>query len=186
MLCYDSVAFLKQPFGPVPVVTETKVSTDSWTVIPLRVRSASFFCASVAAWTMKVLQNNTVISDRQDLGSLPNWSEQRPQNYTDRGGLTGDQRSQLFPQRSKTWETSGCSAKLCAAQWGRSSASSLWHSHGAWLSFAVTSSGAVLKCKSGKSEHFICYIVHTSRYLEAKQKLQRETTSAGLFVVPPL
>lgn len=33
---------------------------------------------------------------------------------------------------------------------------------------------------------YLLHIVHTSRYLEAKQKLQRETTSAGLFVVPPL
>lgn len=157
MLCYDSIAFLKQPFCPVLDVTETKMSTDSWTVIPLRVQSASFFCSSVAAWTMKVLQNDTVISDRHDLGSLSNWPEQRPQNYTDRGGLIGDQRSQLFPpERSETWETLRCSVKRCAAQWGRSSTSSLWHSHGAWLSLAVTSSGAVLKCKSRKSEHFIC------------------------------
>lgn len=114
--------------------------------------------SSASCWsvTVKVLQNNSY--QWQAWPWFPvklTWAEV-PELYRQR---RSQRRPTLpaLPHRSEIRETSQCSAQRCAAQWGRSSASSLWHSHGAWLSLAVTSSGAVLNCKSRKSEPFICY-----------------------------
>lgn len=161
---------------------QTKMSTDSWTVITLRVRAASVVCILLVCRCM-------------DYESIAKWHSYQWQawlwfpvklTWAETPELPRQRRSQRRPtlpaltQRSEIWDTSRCSAKRCAAQWGRSSASSLWRSHGAWLSLAVTSSGAVWNCKEQKVRAlYLRYIFHTSRYLEAKQKLQREATSAG-------
>lgn len=135
------------------------MSTDSWPDITLRVRTASIVCILLVCRCMD--HEGTAKWHSYQWQAWPcfpvklTWAE-TPELHRQR---RSQRRPTLpaLPQRCEIWETSQWSAKHCAAQWGRSSASSLWHSHRAWLSLAVTSSGAVLNCKSRKSEHFICY-----------------------------